>query len=162
MILKILKYPNPILREKAEEVKELTPEIRKLIEDMVESMEKNNGAGLSAPQVGELKRIIVIGFEESPEVFINPEILSESKETEVIGEGCLSFPSLYLNIKRAKEIEIKALDTNGTEIRIKAKGLIAGVLQHEIDHLDGILFIDHVRVGRRIWELFKFYLGSKK
>lgn len=162
MVLKIKKYPDPILRKKCQEVKEVTEEIKNLCRDMIETLVENQGIGLAAPQVGELKRIIVVQTEKEPEVFLNPKILKKSRETILIEEGCLSFPNLFPKIKRAKEVEIKVLDPKGKTIQIKAKGLAACVFQHEIDHLDGILFIDHVRVGRRIWELLKFYKRGKK
>jgi peptide deformylase len=148
MILEIKKYPDPILRKKCEEVKEITPEVKKLIEDMIETMEKNEGVGLAAPQVGILKRIIVVETPEAPKGFINPQIFKKSKEKEIMEEGCLSFPGLFLKIKRAKEIEIEALDENGG--KIKAEGILAKILQHEIDHLDGILFIDKISFWQRL------------
>jgi peptide deformylase len=166
---KIIKYPDPILRKKCEEVKEVDEEIKNLGWDMVEAMEGNEGIGLAAPQVGELKRVIVIhpikerSLEEKskkiPQVFINPEIIKRSKETLVDEEGCLSFPGLFLKIKRAKEVEIEALDKYGEQVQIKAEGLPARVLQHEIDHLDGILFIDRISFWQRLkikGELRKF------
>ena len=160
MLLEIKKYPNPILRKKCEDVKEINGEIKKLIEDMIETMQKNQGIGLAAPQVGILKRVIVVQTEKGAMGFVNPCILKKSKEKEVIEEGCLSFPGLFLKIKRPKEVEIQALDRDNKKIKIQ--GLVAVVLQHEIDHLNGILFIDHVRVGRRIWELLNFHIKSKK
>lgn len=149
-VLEIKKYPDPILREKCQEVKEVTEEIKKLCWDMIEAMEKNNGAGLAAPQVGELKRIIVIEAEKGSVVFINPKILKKSRKTEIIEEGCLSFPGLWLKIKRPKEIEVEALTGDGKKIQIEVKGIFAQILQHEIDHLDGILFIDRINFLQRL------------
>ena len=151
-ILEIKKYPDPILRKKCQEVKEINEDVRKLISDMIETMQKNNGIGLAAPQVGVLKRIIVAETANGPKGFINPRILKKSKETEIIEEGCLSFPGLFLKIKRAKEIEIEAFDEEGK--KIKAEGLLARVLQHEIDHLNGILFIDKINIFQR-WKVKK-------
>jgi peptide deformylase len=148
MILEIKKYPNPILRKKSEKVEKVTPEIKKLIEDMTEAMEKNDGVGLAAPQIGELKRIIVIKTNQGPKAFINPKILNKSRKTETLEEGCLSFPGLFLRIKRAKEIEIEAFDEKSK--KIKAEGILAKVLQHEIDHLDGILFIDKISFWQKL------------
>ncbi|MBZ1345409.1 MAG: peptide deformylase [Candidatus Nealsonbacteria bacterium] len=220
MILSIKKYPDPVLRKKCQEVEKVTEEIKKLTLDMLETMIANQGIGLAAPQVGQLKRIIVVHLLEkrSPEEIVaqkpqalinlpshseggrrkfaffdlpsaseggrrkfaffdlpsasergrrglalfNPKIIKKSRETITDEEGCLSFPKLFLKIKRAKEVEIEGLNERGEKIKIKTEGLPARVFQHEIDHLDGILFIDHVRVGRRIWELLKFYLRSKK
>lgn len=159
-ILKIKKYPDPILRRKCQGVKEVTEEIKNLGWDIVETIEENEGIGLAAPQVGELKRVIVIHpiKERSPEekskklsqVFINPEIIKRSKETIIDEEGCLSFPGLFLKIKRAKEVEVEALGKEGEKVQIKAEGLPARILQHEIDHLDGILFIDKISFWQKL------------
>ena len=156
----IIKYPNPILRKKCEEVEKITPEIKKLIEDMIETMKKNDGVGLAAPQVGELKRIIAVHLvkertseekvEVEPRVFINPKIVKKSKEDELEEEGCLSFPGLWLKIKRAKEVEVEALNEKGEKIHLKAQGLPARILQHEIDHLDGILFVDRINFWQKL------------
>ncbi len=147
-ILEIKKYPDPILKRKSQEVKEITEEIKKLIEDMIETMKKNNGAGLAAPQVGILKRVIVVETGRGPVGLVNPKILRKSKEVNIMEEGCLSFPGLWLKIKRWKGVEIEALDGEGK--KIKAEGIWAGVLQHEIDHLDGILFIDKINPIERL------------
>lgn len=150
----IIKYPDPILRKKAAEVKEITEDIKTLAFEMMENVDKNQGIGLAAPQVGESKRIIVVyrisdrsqrtNLTIKPEVFINPKIIKKSRETEIEEEGCLSFPEVFLKIKRAKEVEVESLDLDGKKIRIKAKGLPARIFQHEIDHLNGVLFIDRL------------------
>ncbi len=150
MILEIKNYPNPVLKRRSEEVKEMTPEIKELASDMIETMKSREGIGIAAPQVGLLKRLIVVQMEKGPEAFVNPEILRKSKEQETMEEGCLCLPGLFLKIKRAKEAEIEALDMNGNEIQIKTEGLSARVFQHEIDHLDGILFIDKVGFWQRL------------
>lgn len=156
MTKEIVKYPNSILRKKCEEVKEITEDIKKLGQEMMTIiMTENQGLGLAAPQIGELKRIIVVQTEKGPEVFINPEIIKKSKKTEIREEGCLSFPGLFLKIKRAKEAEIEALDLQGEKIKIKAEDLPARVFQHEIDHLDGILFIDRISFFQKLWRLLK-------
>lgn len=157
----IIKYPNPVLKKKCQEVKEVTEEIRNLGQAMIESMTESQGIGLAAPQVGELKRIIAVHLvkertseekvEVEPRVFINPKIVKKSKEDELEEEGCLSFPGLWLKIKRAKEVEVESLNEKGEKIHLKAEGLPARILQHEIDHLDGILFID--RIG--FWQKLK-------
>ena len=143
-ILGIKKYPDPILRQKSQEIEEITPEIEKLKKDMAETMTKKGGAGLAAPQVGQLKRIITVQTDKDPLELVNPRIIKQSKETEMAEEGCLSFPGLWLKIRRAKEVEVKAQDKANREVQILAKGFQARVLQHEIDHLDGILFIDRL------------------
>jgi len=152
--LKILKYPDPILKKRCEKIKEITPEIRELALDMTETLTKNQGAGLAAPQVGVLKRIIVVQLGEGTKAFVNPEIIKKTKEAEIFEEGCLSFPGVYLKIKRAKGVEIKAIDLDGKEIQIKTKGLVARIFQHEIDHLDGVLFVDRIPFWRR-WRIKK-------
>lgn len=172
MILEIKKYPNPILKKKSEEVKEVTPEIKRLLEDMAETMEKNNGIGIAAPQVGVSKRVIVVGTEKGPLGLINPKIIKKSKETEIIEEGCLSFPGLFLKIKRPKSVEIETLGIDGKKIHLETKELfskspaterypagviIARIIQHEIDHLDGILIIDRIS----FWQKLKLKLNLK-
>lgn len=151
-LLKIRKYPDLILKKKCETVKKITKKIKNLGQDMVETMIENQGIGLAASQVGELKRVIVAQIEKGSEIFINPKIIKKGKETEVLEEGCLSLPGLFLKIKRAKEVEVKALDSEGRGIKMKAKGLSARVIQHEIDHLDGILIIDKIGFWQR-WKI---------
>jgi len=169
----IVKYPSPILKKKCspvqilrsktwsgKEVKEVPEEIKILGQEMIKTMAENEGIGISAPQVGKLKRIIVVHLikertpeeksKTSPRVFINPKILKKSKETLIDEEGCLSFPGLFLKIKRAKEVEIEALNENGEKIKVQAEGLPARIFQHEIDHLAGILFIDRISFWQRL------------
>lgn len=155
-ILEIKKYPDQVLKKKAKEVKEITPETEKLIDDMVETFKKNQGLGLAANQVGELKRIVVIGTEKGTEIFLNPKVIQKSREKDLTEEGCLSFPGLFLKIKRAKEIKIQAQNKKGEEIKTEAKGLMARVFQHEIDHLDGILFIDRLNFWQKLKIKYKF------
>ncbi len=149
MIREVVKYPDSTLRKKANEVGEITDEIRKLAQDMKETMFVNQGVGLAAPQVGVLKRIIAIQA-KIPSVFIDPKIIKKGRETISEQEGCLSFPGLFLKIKRAKEVEIEALDESGEKISLKARGLLAHVFQHEIDHLDGVLFINRLSFWQRL------------
>ena len=144
------KYPDPILRKKSEEVRELTTEIKTVIREMLKIMIKNQGIGISAPQIGILKRIIAINTKSGPEVFINPKIRKISKEAEITEEGCLSFPGLWLKIKRAKEVEIEAINEAGEKIQNQAEGILSRAFQHEIDHLNGILFIDRVSFWQRL------------
>jgi len=148
MVLDIKKYPNSILRKKCKRVREVTPGIKQLINDMIATMQKNNGIGLAAPQVGVSKRIIVAQTDYGLKAFINPEIIKKTKEKEIMEEGCLSFPDLWLKVERAKGVEITALDGNGN--KTKAEGLLSIILQHEIDHLDGILFIDRISFWQRL------------
>ncbi len=145
-ILEIKEYGEPVLREKALPVKEITPEILNLIKDMAETMYTASGVGLAALQVGVPKRIILVdGEEDGLIVLINPIIIKSEGEV-VAEEGCLSVPDIYSQVKRSSKVTIKALNENGDPIEITEEGLTARALQHEIDHLDGILFID--RIGR--------------
>lgn len=159
-ILEIEEYGEPVLREKALPVKEITPEILNLIKDMAETMYTDSGAGLAAPQVGVLKRIIVIDEDkEGLMVLVNPEIIKS--EGEVIDEeGCLSIPGIYSDVKRSSKVTVKALNENGDQIEITKEGLTARALQHEIDHLNGILFID--RIGRMKRQILLNKLKKKK
>jgi peptide deformylase len=140
----IRKDTDPVLRKKAKDIQEITPAILRLLEDMAETMDAANGVGLAAPQVGIAKRIVLvkIGKNELLEL-INPVILKQ-KGDEVDVEGCLSFPGLYGEVARATEVEVEALDRQGKKKIIKGTGLLARALQHEIDHLEGVLFVDKV------------------
>lgn len=139
---------DEILRKKSKVVEEVNDKIRQILEDMVETMHKYNGVGLAAPQIGLLKRLIVIDLydDKGPIKLVNPEIIKEKGEQEV-EEGCLSFPNKYGKIIRPAQVTIIALDENGKEVKINAKGLLAQALSHEIDHLNGILFVDKVIPG---------------
>jgi peptide deformylase len=143
-ILQIQKGENnPILRQKSTPIKSITGEILNLIKDMTETMLKLNGVGLAAPQVGKNIQLFVINPKLSKKyIFINPEINKMSKKTELMEEGCLSIPGVYKRIPRAKSLRIKAIDETGKEFELKAKDLSARVIQHELDHLNGILIID--------------------
>lgn len=156
------KYPNPILRKKSEEVREITAEIKTVIREMLKIMIKNQGIGISAPQLGVLKRIIAINTKSGPEVFVNPKTCKLSKEAEIMEEGCLSFPGLWLKIKRAKKIEVGALNEAGEKIQNQAEGILARAFQHELDHLNGILFIDRLSFWQRLKIRKKIKELSKK
>jgi len=155
-ILDILTAPDPVLKKKAEPVAEVTDEIRTLLNDMVETMYDAPGIGLAAPQVGVLKRVIVIdvtGEDEDAFAYkmINPEVTWESEETGIYDEGCLSVPESYSPVERPAQVKVKYLDENGDEQEIEADDLLATCVQHEIDHLNGKLFIDHIsRIKRSI------------
>lgn len=144
MILKILKFPHPLLRKKCQAVKKVTPEIRKLITDMIETMHAAPGVGLAAPQVGKTIRVIVVDIGEGPLALINPKILERSG-AQVFTEGCLCLPGVEAPVERASYVKVKALDQTGQEGIIEAEGFLATVLQHEIDHLEGHVFIDRVK-----------------
>ncbi|MBM3463310.1 MAG: peptide deformylase [Armatimonadetes bacterium] len=135
---------NKVLRKKAQEVKVVDHLVGQLLDDMLDTMHANNGIGLAAPQVGISKRIIVIELpddEDGPIKMINPRIVE--KEGSVVGlEGCLSIPNVYGDVERAEKVVVKGLDEKGKPSRIEASGLLARVFQHEVDHLDGVLFTD--------------------
>ncbi len=141
----IRKNGDPVLRQKAHPVKKITPQIIKLLNDMAETMYDANGVGLAAPQIGISKRLIVIDVADEHNLLklINPDIIASSgKETAI--EGCLSFPGIAGEVERAEAVTVRALIPAGDTIELKATGLLARALQHEIDHLDGILFVDRV------------------
>jgi len=139
---------DEILRKKSREVEVVDDRIRQLLDDMVDTMHHYNGVGLSAVQVGILKRLVVIDLydDKGPIKLVNPVIVKTKGEQEV-EEGCLSFPNQYAKLVRPLEVVAEALDENGEKIRIKAKGLLAQAICHELDHLDGILFVDHMIPG---------------
>jgi peptide deformylase len=142
--LQIRKIGDPVLRTKAKKIDEITEKINDLIDNMFETMSSEDGIGLAAPQVGILKRIAVVDIQEDNKiVLINPEIIEEEGKA-VMEEGCLSIPGETGDVIRAEKIKVKTLDRDGNEIEFKAEGLEARAIQHEIDHLDGILFIDKV------------------
>ena len=146
---KIVIEPDPILRKKSEPLEKVDDEIRELLDDMLETMYAAPGIGLAAVQVGILKRIIVIDIskdkeKKSPLFLINPEIISKSKKTSVYEEGCLSLPGHFAEIERPAECQIKFVDYNGKEKELMANGLLATCIQHEVDHLNGVLFIDYL------------------
>src|SRR5262245_23486793 len=148
MILPIVKYGDPILTKKALPVTEFDEKLRKLVEDMFETMYAAPGVGLAGPQVGVLKRMFVMdcssGIDPAQKlVFINPEIISVEGE-QTGDEGCLSFPGIYLEVKRPKRVTAKALDVNGQAFTIDAMDLAARCIAHETDHLDGELFIEYI------------------
>lgn len=140
-VLPIVKIGDPILETRAQEVPRITKKITKLVEDMIETMYEANGAGLAAPQVGVNKRIIVVDLGEGPVCLINPVVQSAQGE-EIDVEGCLSIPERWVYVKRAAEIEVTGLNEKAKPVRVKAEGFLARALQHEIDHLDGILILD--------------------
>lgn len=142
MFLNIIKYPDAILRKDAKEVEKINDEIKNLILDMTEIMQKYDGAGLAAPQVGISKRIIIANDGKEDLAIINPKIIKKSWRKQKDKEGCLSLPGLEVEISRSKKIIVSGIDYSGKKIRIDAKNLMARILQHEIDHLNGILIID--------------------
>ena len=143
-IIPIRVLPDPILKQKSKRVKSIDGSIRKLIGDMFETMHSAGGVGLAAPQLGVPVRVIVIGIPgEEDMALINPEVIRRSGE-RLVDEGCLSVPGYVGQVKRAEIVRVKGRDQNWGETRIKANELLAQALEHEIDHLDGVLYIDHL------------------
>lgn len=157
----VIQVGDPRLREQSRIVQRITPEIQQLIDDMIETMDENDGVGLAAVQIGEMHRIIVIEIPEDEEVWgsgilyvvLNPEIVKESRETEVGIEGCLSIRGYAGEVERATEVLVRGENTHGKPFRLRAKGYLARVFQHEIDHLNGVLYIDRLVAPDRIWEV---------
>ncbi|HEX6993293.1 MAG TPA: peptide deformylase [Gammaproteobacteria bacterium] len=149
--LPILEYPDPRLRIRAERVTVVDDDVKRLVEDMFETMYSAPGIGLAATQVDVHKRVIVIDVSEArdqPYCFINPEILSADGR-ESFEEGCLSVPGLYEFVERAERIKVRALDKNGEPFELEADGLLAQCIQHEMDHLEGKLFVDYLSPLKR-------------
>jgi len=156
-VREIVTIPHPVLRKKARKVTEVDADVRKLINEMVEAMREAPGVGLAAPQVGVSSRVVVIEFgdeedEDAPKklyALINPEVV-EASEEKVLGiEGCLSIPRLVGEVERHQRVVVKALNRHGKPVKMKAEGWLARILQHEIDHLEGILYTDR---AARVWQ----------
>lgn len=146
--MEITKYGAEVLRKVAEPVEKIDDEIKKIVNDMIESMYRNEGIGIAAPQIGVSKQIIAIDINPSdpsskPIVLFNPRIIEKQGEVSA-EEGCLSIPDVRGDVKRAEKIVVEAMDINGNQVRIEATDLLSRVLQHEIDHLNGKLIIDHL------------------
>ena len=143
-IVPIRSLPDPVLRQKSKRVRTIDSSIGKLIGNMIETMHSADGVGLAAPQVGTLLRVIVVGIPgEEDLILINPQIVRRSGE-RLVTEGCLSVPGYVGQIKRAVSVKVKGRDPKGKEIRIKADELLAQALEHEIDHLNGVLYVDYL------------------
>ena len=142
--------PEPVVRQKAKRVRTIDSSIKKLIEDMRQTMHATGGVGLAAPQIGIPLRVIVISIPEEEDIaLINPKVVRRKGERQV-HEGCLSIPGYFGEIKRSESVTVKGLDPGGKEIRIKATELLAQVLEHEIDHLNGVLYIDHLESKEKL------------
>jgi peptide deformylase len=161
-IREIVTTPDPVLRQRARKVRTVTKEIQTLMDDMVETMRVASGVGLAAPQVGISQRVIVVEYAEQSEdpeappnlpklyAVANPEIIRHSVDTEIANEGCLSIPGYIGEVERYSIVTVKGLNLNGDPFRLKAKGWLARIFQHEIDHLDGVLYIDR---ATQVWRL---------
>lgn len=166
-LLPILVAPDPVLKTKATPVAAVDDSLRQLMDDMLETMYDAPGIGLAAPQIGVSKRVIVmdIAQEDEPKAplcMVNPELVWVSDEDATYEEGCLSVPEHYADVVRPAEIRVRYLDRDGKQQELKASGLLATVIQHEMDHLDGILFIDHLSSLKRNMILRKLLKSRKQ
>jgi peptide deformylase len=156
-VLKVRRYGDPVLRRRATTVEAVTPEVRRLAHDMIDTMYDEVGIGLAAPQIGVSVRLLVVGDEEGrgAQVLVNPVITAQGG-TVTAEEGCLSLPGIFADVRRSEWVTLEAQDLEGRSIAVTARGLRARIFQHEIDHLDGVLFIDRLepvvrdRIKRRI------------
>lgn len=142
MALEIKTFGDPVLKTRASKVKEFDEALQRLAQDMLATMREREGVGLAANQVGRLRRVLVAGVEDDEYVVVNPVIETSSEETEAGGEGCLSIPGIQVEVERPVAVTVTGQDTNGEPVRLEAEGLLARILQHEIDHLDGVLILD--------------------
>ena len=167
-ILKLYTYPDKVLRQKCDKVEKVDDDLRKFLDDMLETMYVDKGCGLAAPQIGVTKRIIVLDAKSAeedlslrqPMYLINPEIIWTSEEKVLYNEGCLSLPEQRAEVERFEKVKVRYLDYEGNPQELLADELLAIILQHEIDHLDGVLYIDHLsrlKRSRLITKLNKYY-----
>ena len=166
-ILPIIWAPDPVLKTKCRSVDVVDDEVRRLIDDMFQTMYFAPGVGLAAPQVGVTKRVIVVdvaGKDEKPQPIslVNPDIVWRSDATQIYEEGCLSLPELYADVERASHVKVRYLDRDGAEQKIEGEGLLAVCLQHEIDHIDGVLFVDHISALKRNIMMKKMVKAKKQ
>ncbi len=143
--MEILQNPHPILKQKAQPVEKITPEIKEIIKKMKKAMIENNGIGLAANQIGYPLRIIICYFQNKFYVFLNPKIVKFSKQNIEMEEGCLSLKGIFGIVERPEKITLEAIKPNGKKIKQKFCGILSRIIQHEVDHLDGILFIDKAK-----------------
>ena len=162
MALEMVYYPDPRLSKPSAPITKATAELKGLIPEMFEVMYRHRGIGLAGPQVGIMQRIIVANLTGDPknrkseQVFINPEIVAKGEASSVYEEGCLSIPDYYAEVERPATVRVSYLDRHGSQREVDADGLLATCLQHEIDHLDGVLFIDHISRLKRDMVVKKF------
>ena len=142
MALEIKTFGDPVLKTRATPVREFDETLQRLTEDMLQTMREHEGVGLAANQVGRLRRVLVAAVEDEDYVLVNPKIESFSDETEVGGEGCLSIPGIMVDVERPVAVTVSGQDPSGNPVRLEATDLLARVIQHEVDHLDGVLILD--------------------
>jgi peptide deformylase len=163
----LIILPDPLLRQVSQPVERVDSELNQLVDDMLETMYEAPGIGLAAIQVGVPRRLLVIdlakeGEEPAPLVFINPKVIRSSDERSTYEEGCLSIPDYYAEVERPATITVSSLDRTGKEVTTEADGLLATCLQHEIDHLDGVLFIDHISRLKREMVIKRFTKAARQ
>jgi len=163
----IITLPDKRLRRVSEPVGKITADIKKLVEAMFESMYDAPGIGLAAVQLGELRRVVTMDLSKkegppNPQVFINPEIVWKSEEQATYEEGCLSIPEIHEDVERPARVKLKYLDIEGKQHEVNAEGLFATCIQHEVDHLNGVLFIDHISKLKRDRIIKKFSKAAKR
>ncbi len=162
----LIILPDPLLRQVSKPIERVDADLKRLADDMLETMYDAPGIGLAAIQIGVPRRMLVIdvsreGEEKQPLVFVNPEVVASSDERSVYEEGCLSIPDYYAEVERPATVTVKYLDRDGKEQTVQADGLLATCLQHEIDHLNGVLFIDHISRLKRDMVIKKFTKAAK-
>ena len=162
----LIILPDPLLRQVSKPIERVDADFQRLADDMLETMYDAPGIGLAAIQIGVPRRMLVIdvsreGEEKQPLVFVNPEVVASSDELSVYEEGCLSIPDYYAEVERPATVTVKYLDRDGKEQTVQADGLLATCLQHEIDHLNGVLFIDHISRLKRDMVIKKFTKAAK-
>lgn len=162
----LIILPDPLLRQVSKPIERVDADFQRLADDMLETMYDAPGIGLAAIQIGVPRRMLVIdisreGEEKQPLVFVNPEVVASSDERSVYEEGCLSIPDYYAEVERPATVKVKYLDRDGKEQTVEADGLLATCLQHEIDHLNGVLFIDHISRLKRDMVVKKFTKAAK-
>jgi peptide deformylase len=153
-LIALVTIPDPLLHRKAKKVTDFGKDLQVLIDEMTDIMRHQQGTGIAAPQVGESLQLIVVENEDKIYVMANPEIMRSSSETEINPEGCLSVPNVGSKVERSLAVTVRGQDRNGKPIRIKAKGMLARIFQHEIDHINGILIID-VNRSKELWQIKK-------
>ena len=144
MVLEIRKYGDPVLKKESQNVETIDDNIKKLLDDMVDTMREASGVGLAAPQVGINLNVVVIEIEGKVRKLINPEIIAKSAEEETVEEGCLSIPGVWEKVKRAARVKVKYTNENGEEVIEEGEGLLGRAFQHEIDHLKGVVFVERI------------------
>jgi len=161
--MRILTLGNDLLRQKAQPVKNIGPEYLKISEELIDALHAQKGIGLAGPQVGLMERIFAVHVEDDiPRIFINPSIIETSQETEKYEEGCLSIPGIYSDVVRPSTVKIQAWNEKGRPFTVEASGIIARVILHEYDHLEGVLFIDRLPENKRNRILAKIEKAAAK